>query len=64
MLNDFLPDLELMLAFLSAAAIFAYMPGPSTLYAAAQTIAGGRQAGLQALSLFRGQTQMQRPRSF
>ena len=48
MLEPYIPSLELLLAFFSAAAIFAYMPGPSTLYAAAQTIAGGRRAGLQA----------------
>ena len=40
-----MPPLELLLAFLVAASIFAYMPGPSTLYAAAQTIARGRKAG-------------------
>jgi len=33
------------MAFVVAASIFAYMPGPSTLYAAAQTIARGRRAG-------------------
>ena len=40
-----MPTLDLLLTFLIAAAIFAYMPGPSTLYAAAQTIARGQQAG-------------------
>jgi len=40
-----MPSLDLLLAFLLAASIFAYMPGPSTLYAAAQTIARGRRAG-------------------
>lgn len=40
-----MPSLELLVAFLVATSIFAYMPGPSTLYAAAQTIARGRRAG-------------------
>ena len=40
-----MPSLELLLSFVIAASIFAYMPGPSTLYAAAQTIARGRKAG-------------------
>ncbi len=43
-----MPSLELLLAFLVATAVFAYMPGPSTLYAAAQTIARGRRGGLMA----------------
>lgn len=40
-----MPSFELLLAFVIATSIFAYMPGPSTLYAAAQTIARGRRAG-------------------
>ena len=40
-----MPTLDLLLTFLIAAAIFAYMPGPSTLYTAAQTIARGQPAG-------------------
>lgn len=40
-----MPSLEVLLAFVVATSIFAYMPGPSTLYAAAQTIARGRRAG-------------------
>jgi threonine/homoserine/homoserine lactone efflux protein len=40
-----MPSLDLLIAFLVATSIFAYMPGPSTLYAAAQTIARGRRAG-------------------
>jgi len=40
-----MPSFELLLAFVVATSIFAYMPGPSTLYAAAQTIARGRKAG-------------------
>jgi len=43
-----MPDYQLLIAFLASAAVFAYAPGPSTLYAAAQTIAGGRRRGLQA----------------
>ena len=40
-----MPSLDILIAFLIATSIFAYMPGPSTLYAAAQTIARGRRAG-------------------
>lgn len=40
-----MPSFELLIAFVVATSIFAYMPGPSTLYAAAQTIARGRRAG-------------------
>lgn len=40
-----MPSVEILLAFVVAASVFAYMPGPSTLYAAARTIAGGRRAG-------------------
>jgi threonine/homoserine/homoserine lactone efflux protein len=40
-----MPSAELLIAFFLATSIFAYMPGPSTLYAAAQTIARGRRAG-------------------
>ena len=40
-----MPSTELVFAFFLATSIFAYMPGPSTLYAAAQTIARGQQAG-------------------
>ena len=40
-----MPSAELLIAFLLATSIFAYMPGPSTLYAAAQTIARGQRAG-------------------
>jgi threonine/homoserine/homoserine lactone efflux protein len=43
-----MPDSQLLIAFFASAAVFAYAPGPSTLYAAAQTIAGGRNQGLQA----------------
>jgi len=43
-----MPSTEILTAFLLATAIFAYMPGPSLLYAAAQTIARGRRGGLIA----------------
>ena len=43
-----MPDSQLLIAFFASAAVFAYAPGPSTMYAAAQTIAGGRKQGLQA----------------
>ncbi|AXI47342.1 amino acid transporter [Sulfitobacter sp. SK012] len=40
-----MPSVELLVSFFLATCIFAYMPGPSTLYAAAQTIARGQRAG-------------------
>ena len=40
-----MPTIETLVAFILATSIFAYMPGPSTLYAAAQTIARGKRAG-------------------
>lgn len=43
-----MPGLELLIPFLLATAVFAYMPGPALLYTAAQTMAGGRRAGLMA----------------
>ncbi|MEO1720387.1 MAG: LysE family translocator [Pseudomonadota bacterium] len=43
-----MPSYEILIAFMLATAVFAYMPGPSTLYAAAQTIARGRRAGWMA----------------
>ncbi len=43
-----MPTIEILIAFLVAASVFAYMPGPGTLYTAAQTIARGRRAGLMA----------------
>ena len=43
-----MPSTEVLAAFLAAAAIFAYMPGPAMLYTAAQTIARGRWSGLMA----------------
>ena len=43
-----MPSIDILLAFFLATGVFAYMPGPSTLYAAAQTIAGGQRAGWSA----------------
>ncbi len=43
-----MPSTELLLAFLAATAVFAYLPGPGMLFAAAQTLAWGRRAGLMA----------------
>lgn len=39
---------DTLATFFLATAVFAYMPGPAMLYAAAQTIARGRRAGLMA----------------
>ncbi len=43
-----MPSYQILLTFLVTAAIFAFMPGPAMLYAAARTIAGGRREGLMA----------------
>ena len=43
-----MPPTEVLLAFFATTAVFAYIPGPAMLYAAAQTIARGRFAGLMA----------------
>lgn len=43
-----MPSSDLMLALFAATLLFAYMPGPALLYAAAQTVARGRKAGLMA----------------
>jgi len=40
-----MPSIEILISFIIATAVFAYMPGPSTLYATARTIAGGKRAG-------------------
>jgi threonine/homoserine/homoserine lactone efflux protein len=40
-----MPSADLLLPFLVASALFACLPGPGMLYAAAQTLAGGRRAG-------------------
>lgn len=43
-----MPSTELLLAFFATTAIFACIPGPAMLYAAARTLADGRRAGLLA----------------
>ena len=45
-----MPSSEILITFLLATAVFAYMPGPATMYTAAQTIAHGRRAGWLAAS--------------
>lgn len=44
-----MPSTEILIAFLLAAGVFAYIPGPSMLYTAAQTLAGGQKAGWSAV---------------
>jgi threonine/homoserine/homoserine lactone efflux protein len=43
-----MPSAELLIAFIATTAVFAYIPGPAMLYAAAQTLARGRWSGLMA----------------
>ncbi len=43
-----MPSTELLIAFFATTAVFAYIPGPAMLYAAAQTVARGRWSGLMA----------------
>jgi len=43
-----MPPIEILIAFFVATLVFAYMPGPALLYAAAQTVARGRRAGWMA----------------
>lgn len=43
-----MPSLDLLISFAAATAVFAYMPGPALLYAAARTLSRGRQGGLIA----------------
>ncbi|UVC11466.1 LysE family translocator [Rhizobium sp. TH2] len=43
-----MPSTELLIAFFVTTMIFAYIPGPAMLYAAAQTLARGRLSGLMA----------------
>jgi threonine/homoserine/homoserine lactone efflux protein len=43
-----MPSTELLIAFFATTAVFAYIPGPAMLYAAAQTLARGRWSGLMA----------------
>ncbi|MCB9943324.1 MAG: LysE family translocator [Geminicoccaceae bacterium] len=44
-----MPSTDILLSFLIATGIFAYMPGPALLYVAAQTMARGRIAGWRAV---------------
>ncbi|HXV29953.1 MAG TPA: LysE family translocator [Sinorhizobium sp.] len=43
-----MPSTGLLISFLITTAVFAYIPGPAMLYAAARTMAGGRRSGLMA----------------
>ena len=43
-----MPSLDLLLTFIVTTVIFAFVPGPAMLYAAARTLAGGRVAGFMA----------------
>ncbi len=43
-----MPPIDLLIAFLVSTALFAFVPGPAMLYAAARTLAGGRRVGLMA----------------
>jgi threonine/homoserine/homoserine lactone efflux protein len=50
-----MPSYELLISFFVATSIFACVPGPGMLYAAAQTLARGRRAGwLSAMGLHLG----------
>nr|WP_306267324.1 LysE family translocator [Pararhizobium sp. IMCC3301] len=50
-----MPSFEILMPFFIATAIFACIPGPGMLYAAARTLSGGRQAGwLAAIGLHIG----------
>ncbi|MFQ6186314.1 LysE family translocator [Sinorhizobium meliloti] len=44
-----MPTVDVLLAFVVTTAVFAFIPGPAMLYAAARTMAGGREAGLMAV---------------
>ncbi|OQP87888.1 amino acid transporter [Rhizobium rhizosphaerae] len=44
-----MPSFDLIAAFVVTTALFAFLPGPAMLYAAARTVAGGRRAGLMAV---------------
>jgi hypothetical protein len=43
-----MPSIQLLTAFLLATCVFAYMPGPTMMYATAQIIARGRRTGYQS----------------
>ncbi|QPC87743.1 LysE family translocator [Mesorhizobium sp. NBSH29] len=44
-----MPTFEVLLAFAITTWVFAFIPGPAMLYAAARTMAGGRKAGFMAV---------------
>ncbi len=44
-----MPSIDILLAFVLTTTLFAFIPGPAMLYAAARTMAGGRKAGLMAV---------------
>lgn len=44
-----MPAMETLVAFLAAAAVFAYMPGPAMIYTAGRTMARGRASGVLAV---------------
>ncbi len=43
-----MPSIEILIAFFATTALFAFIPGPAMMYAAARTLAGGRVGGLMA----------------
>lgn len=43
-----MPSTDVLITFFITTAVFAYIPGPAMLYAAAQTLARGRWSGLMA----------------
>jgi threonine/homoserine/homoserine lactone efflux protein len=43
-----MPSTDILITFFLTSAVFAFIPGPSMLYAAAQTMAGGRRSGLMS----------------
>jgi len=44
-----MPSYELLITFFITTVVFAYIPGPAMLYAAAQTMARGRASGLMSV---------------
>ncbi|HEV7255897.1 MAG TPA: LysE family translocator [Mesorhizobium sp.] len=43
-----MPSTDILITFFLTSIVFAFIPGPSMLYAAAQTMAGGRRSGLMS----------------
>ncbi|MDN2579227.1 LysE family translocator [Aquibium sp. ELW1220] len=43
-----MPAIDILVTFIVTTALFAFIPGPAMMYAAARTLAGGRSAGLMA----------------